>query len=581
MIDYRRILDTVFTNTPPEPSWQWARENVDYSRTEKYDTPYRGPFDPELMPFWKRPLEDMRDRDCREVVILKCSRAGYSENLVLTDLRYTIAREPERTMYVTGKMELAKGFLDERVIRGMDLSLETKREYKKGKAVGQNISFPRMDFRATWASSDTSTKQDGWKRLYCDEFSLFDGFSVDAYRRRCSAYTFHHILFGSSLNYERRGDPEQDPALLLYNESNACIWKMPDPAGGEFHWNLDGIKIPEECKIDDIWDLDLVAATAYYETPNGTKITEKERMKYTRAGRWQDTKEGIRRGYKVVAPMIPFSDCSFGEIAKKFISAKYRMDQNAKRQDRNRNTLRTYFAEYWAEAHREKEQQATSDKLAHCEKDYQIGNIWVPTGWKSGVFATCDVQKAHIWWLCRNWAMGPEGQWESALVDYGAAPSFPDLDATLADYSPRQVGIDIGYALRATEVADYCAEYTDANPKNSAVMALSGQENQKVAVLLPNIRDAMEGRGGGRAPFLELSWATDPVRTWLMDSIDAGTDWHIPGDWPDPRHQREYVKQVTSTKKVDGVWVAPGHKQDHLFDCEVMQLVLARWDKII
>jgi len=554
---------------------------VDYSRAANYDTPYRGAFDPDLMPFWKEPLEALQDNSIREVAILKSSRAGYSENLILTDLRYTIARNPGPTMYVTGKMEIAKGFHDRRVCRGMALSKEIERQYKRAKVLNTEIQFPAMDFRSTWATSDTAIKSDGWCRLYLDEVDLFPEFGVDMARRRVAAYPFSHICFGGSIDPSRKGDPNQSPIIKLYEESDKRVWVMPDPAGGEFEWTLGGIKWPKECKQDDQWDLEAVARQAWYETPNGTRIEESERMAYTRKGRWDARGEGIRRGYKVVAPMIPFTDCSFGELAKKFLSAKHRLNQTAKRAERNRNTIRTYMAEYWAEAHREEEQVATSDKLDHCAEEYEIGNIWVPEGWQSGIFATVDVQKYHLFWLCRNWAINKNGEYHSALVQHGTAATFQDLDTILAEYSPRQVGIDIGYALRQSEVADYCAHYADPDVKESAVMAMKGSDSQKVSNITYHIRDALEGRGGGASPFLELSWATDPFRTMLMDSIEQGNDWHIPDTWPDPRHKNQYIKQVTSTKKVDGEWIAPGHGQDHLWDCECMQAVLARWDGII
>ena len=38
---------------------------------------------------------------------------------------------------------------------------------------------------------------------------------------------------------------------------------------------------------------------------------------------------------------------------------------------------------------------------------------------------------------------------------------------------------------------------------------------------------------------------------------------------------------VGDRRKVDGEWQEPKHGRDHLFDCEVMQLVLARHDQLI
>jgi hypothetical protein len=593
-IDFIAITKDLYTETPPIPSWQWAKQHVNYSKAENYESPFKGPFDPDLMPFWKQPLEDLQDRDCREVCILKCSRAGFSENLVLTDMRYNIARNPEPMMYVTGKMELAKDFFDTRICRGMDLATETAREYRQAKVNTTSLvlNFPRMDLRVAWASSDMAKKQAGYARLYADEFSLFDGFSVDALRRRCAAYPFHHILFGSSLDFERRGNPDEDPALIVYNDSNKCIWMMPDPAGGEFTWTMGGqdlaygIKWPAECKSGDSWDLNAVRELAYYQTPKGARITEAERMDYTRAGRWQETNpKGVRRGYKIVAPMIPFADTSFGAIAARFLAARYNMKQTGSRHDRNRNTLRTFFAEYFGEAHREEEQSVTEDGLAQCQAPYKLGKLHAPEGWTSGIICTADVQKHVIWWAARAWAVCKETrQVRSALVDYGNAATFDDLDAQIGSFNPALVGIDIGYALRQTEVADYCARYADTNPKDSRVIALRGSDAMKATALSWTVKDATEGRigqGGGMSPYLEITWSPDVFRSYLMDEMQRGETWQIPAEWPDERRKAEYVRQVTSTRRVDGEWVAPGHGQDHLFDCESMQTVLARWDGMI
>ena len=396
-------LDNIYRFRRPaaEPSWAWAAANVDYSRVPNYDTPYRGPFDPDLMPFWREPLEAARDPDVREIAVLKCSRAGMSENLFLTDARYTIARAPELMLYVTGKMELALGFLERRLKRGMDLAPELRRKFRQAQCVGEEIRFDDMDFRATWASSDSATKQDGWARIHADEVSLWGEFTVDMVRRRCAAYPFHHILFGGSIDPTRRGNPMEDPMLKLYLESDQRVWMMPDPggAGQWFAWGLAGIKWPDaEKEYDSAADCDLeaIAAGAWYETPAGARIDEAARMDVTRAGRWEvRNPNGIRRGYKVTAPMVPFADCTFGELAKRFLSAKHRMDLAAKKGVRDRNTLRTYFAEMWGEAHHEEELVARDTSLAVREADYAMGGLYVPSGWKHTVIFTVDVQKYH------------------------------------------------------------------------------------------------------------------------------------------------------------------------------------------
>ena len=571
-------------------SWQWADDNIDYSRVPNYDTPFLGRFDSSRMPFWKDVLQDLRDPNVREIAVLKCSRAGYSENVVLTDLRFSICEDPELSFYISAKEDLTKGFLDRRIIRGENLCKKLKRKFAKAKLIKEDIRFVDMDFRCTWAANKSATKQDGYKKIYVDEIDLFPEGTIDAIRRRCSAYALHHIVWGGSIDFDRRGNPEEAPILKLYAESDKRTWRMPDPAGGEFEWIMGdaetpfGIKWDTDCKKEDgTWDFEKVRQTAHYITPNGTRIEEGERMSYTRAGKWVSRCEGLRRGYKIVAPMIPFQDCSFGEIAVKFISAKNRLNITGNARDRNRNTLRTFFAEYWARAHRDQEQETTEDALTQCEEDYAIGEVYKPAGegWITGIYATVDVQKYHLWWACYAWSYNSDlEKWHCALLDFGTAPSFDDLDETLAAFKPSLVGIDIGYSLRQSDVADYCAKYADSNPKESAVIALRGSDQIKATNLNYSIRDALEGRGGGMAPFLEITWATDVFRTWMMEEIDKGITFSIPKKWGGEKKKAMYLRQMTSTKKIDNEWTRT-HSDDHLFDCAAMSFVLARWDNII
>jgi hypothetical protein len=72
----KEIFRAAFLEREIEPSWAWADKHINFNRAANYDTPYKGRFDSGLMPFWKEPLEKARDQDTREIVVVKCSRAG-------------------------------------------------------------------------------------------------------------------------------------------------------------------------------------------------------------------------------------------------------------------------------------------------------------------------------------------------------------------------------------------------------------------------------------------------------------------------------------------------------------------------
>ena len=602
------IYENAMAPRQEQPPWQWAADNIDYSRALNYDTPYRGKFDPGLMPFWCEPLEVAHDSGTRELVVLKCSRAGYSENLLLTDLRYTMDCAPEPTLYVTGLMDLATGFLDRRVKRGMNLCPSLRKKYKDARSVGTDIQLADMDFRATWSTSNTATKQDGWARIHADEVSLWGEFTVDMVRRRCAAYPFHHIIFGGSIDPTRKGDPEEDPTLKLYMESDRRLWMLTEPFTHDlFYWSLSGIQwdaratggiTPDEIKLDnhgrcvtDEWDMEAVSATSYYKTPNGKTVHEQDRMDMVRAGQWKATRDNfLRAGFKITVPMIPFADCTFGEIAKRFLSAKYRMNLTAKKDQRYRNTLRTYFAEMWAEAHRDEEMLARDETLVDREAEYDLSSVYVPSGFNHIIALTADVQKFHYWWLSRVWSYNDKtGERQTSLLDFGNVASINDLEDKAAemfkDAPDGYMGIDIGYAIKATEVGTFCSGFTEPDRvEESQVIALRGSDQIRKMPIERQIRDALEGsRSAGRALFFELTWATDVFRSALLDAMNGVGDlaWNVPAEHGDERTWRQYIKQVTSTRKADGEWIVAGHGQDHLFDCEAMQMVLAQFVGLI
>jgi hypothetical protein len=572
MLNHRQHRKQAFRKIDPVPSWRWAEQNVDYSQAQAYDTPYKGVFDADLMPFWKEPLEAMQDPSIRELAIIKAARAGYSENLLLTDLRYTIARNPEPTMYISGTMEVAKGFHDRRVCRGMSLSKDTEREFRHAKTLNTEIQFPSMDFRSTWATSNTATKSDGWARIYCDEVSLWSEFGVDAVRRRCAAYPFHHICFGGSIDPTRKGDPYDDPMVKLYEESDKREWVMHDGVG-EFTFTLSGIKWPEECKNGSDWDLEAVAREAWYETSNGVRIDEADRMRIVRAGHWQPTADGIRRGYKIVAPMVPFADCSFGQLAKRFLSAKNR-GQTTSTRGRTTDTLRIYFAENWAEPHYEKKLATTEEELVDRVLPYQYGTHAHQTldqyrETPRATFATIDVQKTHLWLCVRTWYQANAG--DSTLVLFQRCEEWADAFEICQKESVERIYCDAAYANRQQEVYEVASRTPGFVPviDNARLQGLFKRETI----------DPYEGTRRQGTANLITRYVINPglFRYRLMEMMRGESDqiWSIPRGTP-----MEYQAQVTAEQFVAGEWKRI-RRDNHAWDTEVLQTFAATRARIL
>jgi hypothetical protein len=587
-------LRSILSPRPLLHPMDWAAANIDYSRCPTYDTPYKARFDPSLFSFWRDPLADSVDPNIREVVVKKCSRAGGSETFLLTRARYGVACKPEPMAYYGADVVSVESFMQDRFIRGMELCDATAKVFRQARVTEGAIRFPTMDFRVKWARMKSAYKQDGYALILADEVATWPGFAADMLRKRADMYPFHHILFISSPDPTRPGNPETDPIIVLYAETDRRELFMPDPdaPGKTFFWQFGGadtshgIKWPAEAKRGDDWDLDMVRAKAHYVTPAGSIVTNDMRTDLTAAGKWRATAKAERddvRGYNVVAPMIPTASGDFGELAARFLSAKYRLRDDGTAEDRSRNPIRVYFAEYWAEAFREEQMVVSDDTLSDRQADYLLKTVYIQEDSQSGVYCTVDVQKYHLWWLARVWGLRKSGTAWSALLDFGNVAGFADMDSKLSEFSPALVGIDIGYQGRATEVGAYVAEYTDQySPRDGRVFALRGSDSLQKSVAELIVRDNFEGRrASGQFLFPEITFATDVFRSALLDLLSGQSDWFVPTDIGETRDGVEYLRQVTSTRKVDGVWIPPRHGQDHLFDCETMQLVLARQDQLL
>jgi len=585
--EFATFLRAQYTVHPRESIADWAAREIDFSRAPNYDTPIHAPFDPGFAPYMIQVLEWLQDYTTREIWIRKCSRAAATE-YVLAWLRWVVAVAPAPTYYLTADELTVKRFMESRIKRGMRTCPPANAKYKLAKKTEFDVRYPDQDFRAAFPNAKGAFKQDGWKNIVADEFPTWKGFAADMLRKRAGTYAFHKIVgLGSPDPVGRH--PDGDPVILEYDATDRCKWMMPDPKTGNlFAWDFGGarhshgLKWPDDARDAEsgAWDLERVRNEAYYITPDGTRIENSERTEINKLGRWVAENGSAPthiHGIWIVGPMVPFADGDFGILAYRFLEAKRR----------GLDALKAYFFENWADVG-DMPNSAEAGDLALKARELNYGRggkfweatdpegeliIELPENSPKGLILTVDVQKYHLWWVARWWGVVGE-RVESGLEEWGNLATFADLGALVERIQPSAAGIDIGYAERYGEVADFCAAV--------GCYALKGEDNMKTDLYLRDDMNPTEGRkakGRSDERFNMLTWNTDIMRSKLLAAIRGETPW----GWHIPRMPgREYVRQVMSTHKVNGVWeTKKGHPQDHMFDCEAMQLALARYDSLI
>lgn len=559
-----------FQPRPPLNVWQWAEASVDFSRAPNYDTPLHGQYDAAWMPYWKEVVENLTDNRVREVVVLKATRAGGSENVLLNAIRYAVAMRPQPVLYVTSDQLSAERFMDRRVKRGLKCAESTAKALRQAQTTQHDISFPTMDFRVTWPRAKQAFKQDGWACVLCDELSTWPEYSADMARRRCDSYPFPHIVFLSSPDPAQKRPSSEDPIFVEHARGDRRVWTCKDPAtGNDFVLRFgergkDGIQWPDTCKReDDTWDYDAIEAQAYYVTPDGTRIESRQRMDIVRGGRWVATNPAAPaavRSYHVTSLMVPFSACDFGAVAVAFLKAKAR----------GAMALRGFAYEYMAEPFSQALDFVADDETLKRAGGYARGGLFHESPSRRQqyqsiaerpVYITVDVQKAHVWWVARAWCRGGD----SGLIDYGAAAMWSEVYEVAAKHRAALIMVDNSYEVRAPEVYEECY-------RNKMVPCFG--RSQCALPFLQSVVDPFEGKvGGGRTKIPKLTFNPDIYKTLLMSMMrgESQRQWYV-YDGID----REYARQITAEQCVDGEWqTRPGHSANHLFDCEVLQLLAA------
>ena len=547
--------------------WEWAARHVDLSRVPSYDTPYHEPYDPDIFPMWKEVVEGLTDPQVREIAVVKATRLGASENLVLNTIGYCVSERPQPILYLTGDQVTAERFLDKRVRRRLRAARRTADALREAQVSKHEIAFRNMDFRVNWPRSKLAFKQDGWALVLCDETSVWPEYATDMARRRVDSYPFPHILFISSPDPMQKRGSDADPIFQEWERGDKREWFCPDPAGGDFQFEMGskdgaGLHWDESAKREDgTWDLRKVRESAHYVTPGGAVIQNHDRMRIARAGRWvataTDTAAPGCRSYRLNSFHSPFAAGDFGSLAVAFLKAQA-----------TPGGMRTFAYEYLAEKYYQKKAALNDDELIERQREYAMGSLSAaPILHKTGkgwVFVTVDVQKGHLWYVAREWWPGGD----SALLDWGYAVEWQMIEAVATKFGAYRVFPDIGYEERAIEVCEYAME--------AKAVPLRGSPSLKYLPVQEVEINPWEGRRRGGAEdqrIMTYTFNSDMFSTHLAALMSGQSRhvWALPKDTP-----MAYVNQANSEECVDGVWkTKKGRPNNHIRDCEKMQVVAA------
>jgi hypothetical protein len=572
-----RMLERRLDESPTD----WCARVVSFP-PRRYPTSMPGPYDPERHPFWREVLDWVAAPEKMEIVVWKCSQAGGTESVLQNAARWAAVNQPQPMLWVSAQQELLENFWTERILPGLtECGTEIAAALMGWSNVAQAFHAPNgASLYGIWSSSRGGVKSKSYGLVFADEVSTYESFTMEKLRPRVTNFPASKIFIMSAIDKKRVGSTVSDPLFIEWAGTDRREYMFPDPgaAGKLFQyrmgWRADkgeaesGVKWAREARREDgSWDLARVAETAHFQTPSGAIITEADRVKMLDSGKWVATAEGRPGavGYRV--PCFILRQKSFGETAISFLRAK----------SAGKDSLRTFILEELAEEWHEERLTIGDTIVDSCTADYQTGELMSKSrtfepfyiGQTPLVMVTGDVQKQSLYFLAREWMEdGSSGlaYWEE-ILEWGM------FDELSQKYNASRSFIDAGYRLRRGEVFEYAINYPRIVPCIGKDARM--QQVMKVSMINPYEGTAKQGRGSKLGV---IAWDTWAIKWHLFQLIMGRGNypaWRIPKDI-----HRAYVLQLTAEEFVDGKIVERRAGADnHLLDCEAMQIVGALWEK--
>lgn len=339
-----------------------------------------------------------------------------------------------------------------------------------------------------------------------------------------------------------------------------------------------------EAKQGDGWDLDEVVRTAHAVCPHcAGHIRDEHKIEMDAKGEWRPTQTQIPGyiGWHLSSLYSVSKETTFGALAKKFLSSK-----------RSRQSLQDFINSDLAEPY--VAQEVSRKRTELIKKASEI----VGEGIVKIMSVDCQARAPYFWFVVRAWKDG-----HSELVDCGPLDTWEDVKAKQLQHEvlPPHVIVDSGYGARTNaEVYRRCADYGEIyiptededhqqRPRMLGWIPAKGFPGDKrwrdpetsswVQYYIRQI-DPYEGTASaGRVEGILMEFSSDTHRD-ILEDLRTGRSGHA---WTvlESAANETYWKHMDSHYKQDGEWKKRSERwPDHMNDCEIMQVVAARFYRV-
>ena len=532
----------------------------------------------------------------KKVVAVMGSQMGKTE-MVLNLIGHRIDDDPVPVLYIAPTKSFVENVIDPRykaMVRSCASLQEKRGPGAKEKTTQKEIAGVKVRF--AWAGSATELAGDPACLVFVDERDRMadstegEGDPVTLADARHSTYPDGQTVVVSTptmgtvdteidpetgLEFFGKGDEVQSATWKLFQEGTCYHWAVPCP-------HCDDFFIPR---------------FKYLQWPEGAtpaEVKEKVKMVCPQCGTLidQSLKDSMNARGVYVAPgqkidhdgtvhgdPPPSDTASFwvsglmsawrtwGDRAQAFLRAVRSGDP-----DRIQAVINTGFGELYTL----KGEAPELDVVKSLRQPYRSGEL--PTSNARKIFLTVDVQKNGLYYVVRAWG----AELESWKIESGFIAGPTDGDLVWSDleqfkdehYNGLPIDrcfIDSGYRTQFVYV--FCRKHKqwafptkgrdtiDATPLQRAKLDIAPQSGRRMA--------------GGLGIY---HVNTDYFKRWVHERIERDPDlpggWHLPEDATDD-YCRQIVSEARSVKPSGTVVWIKIYKDNHYFDCEVLQVAAA------
>ena len=556
-------------------AWRWAEEHLVLPSTV---TPFPGPFNTDLMPYVRKPLEEWGDGKCSILTLCWSAQSGKTTSEIIA-LFYDLVFGTFNSMMVMPTEEMVRAFVSERIEPIIEANPMLKELIKKGRSDNKALVKKLNDGKIlnfAWSNSATQLSSRTVGQILFDEVDKYPA-KVNREADPISLGMERMKLIPNNKAFITSTVTVKENFVYRYYESGSqshfyvpCV-----KCGYRFclEWELVKFDNQENLSIDEIGD------TAYIECPKCKgKIDDNDKKEMVTKGEWVDHNlraSPSNRSYRIneiYSPITPLK-----KLVAKFLEADYEYKEY------NRiEKLQNFLNSSLAVPFEDDMNQANSIESIKATRDLRARGIVPIKKGMCGLIAGIDTQNNGFFAVVRAFdsSMSSWLVWEGFLRDLEEVAHllfrtvFFDDDGR--EYRVLYSFIDSG-GHRTREIYDFVGMH------KGSIWAIQGKGNISRSYSVADVEHYPASSEILKTGIKLILLEVNVYKGMLHRSINKQRESYFQEGGVFYTHKQikdNYIKQMIVEFIEEKKWVCPQGLANHYWDCEVYCLACADFVKI-